>query len=89
MSQQSATLARKYIGRLLKDAGKAETRTKMKDPHLLLHISALMDEISLDLLCKYVGASAVGRMPGKVAMSLDILKISFDEISMENDDDQC
>ena len=57
----------------------------MRDPHLLLYMGGQLDDNMLDLLCKYVGDRGTGRPPAKLSMSLDMLKMSFED---NGDDDE-
>ncbi len=79
-------LARKHIGRILKTGINKDIKGKMRDPHLLLYMGEQLDEKMLDLLCKYVGDRGAGRPPAKLSMSLDMLKMTFDDNSNGDDD---
>ena len=79
-------LARKHIGRILKAGINNDMKARMKDPHLLLYMAEQIDDKTLDLLCKYVGDRGTGRPPAKLSMSLDMLKMSFDDSDIDIDD---
>ena len=75
VSQQN--LAKKHIGRILKDGVNGGMKDRFRDPHLLMYMSDHLDDKMLDLLCKYIRDRGTGRPPAKLSMSLDMLKLSF------------
>ena len=78
-------LARKHIGRLLRDGLKGESKDRLKDPHLLLYMSDLLDRDSMRQMCNYVSDKVSKRPSAKLSMCLDMLKMSFDD----DTDDYC
>jgi hypothetical protein len=71
--EKQSSLARKYIGRLLKSGLKSDTKEKFKDPHLLLYMGKVLDEPSLKLLCNYVSNKGNIYTPPFVCVSVCVL----------------
>jgi hypothetical protein len=56
----------------------------MKDPHFLLYLSLYLDESAMGMLCKYIICDKpTSRVSAKLAMSLDMLKMSFADIDSD------
>lgn len=84
---QTVKLARKHICRLLKAGVNSNTKNKLKDPHLLLYLSSFLDDSALAMLCEYINDKSPTRAPAKLSMSLDMLKMSFDDSTGSEDED--
>jgi hypothetical protein len=66
--------------KLLKNSDSNELRKGLTDPHLLLHLSTLLDDDCSNLLCKFVNrGSGIDKIPAKLSMALDFLKMSLDD----------
>ena len=75
--------------KILKISDSNELRTRFSDPHLLQYLSALLDDDCSHLLCKFVGGlEGNARLPPKLSMALDMLKISLDDSPQSCDEQE-
>lgn len=79
-SERNQLIIQKHMLKTLKISDSEELRKRLSDPHLLQYLSSLLDENCSQLLCKFVGGSEENaRVPSKLSMALDMLRITFDD----------
>ena len=87
-SQKDSDIAKKYLIKLLKNLNKEDVHKKMKDPHFIMYLSKYLDPTILSLLCKFLSDKSMSKLPAKLSMSFDMLKLTLDESSSLADDDE-
>jgi hypothetical protein len=78
--EKMARLAKQHLHRVLEKLNFPETKARMRDPHLLVHMSSILDAPTRNALCKSV-VDGTDRFPGMVKMALDMAKMSLGEDS--------
>ena len=78
--EKTARLAKQHLHRVLEKLNAPETKSRMRDPHLLVHMSSILDAPTRNALCKSV-VDGTDRFPGMVKMALDMAKMSLGEDS--------
>ena len=73
--------------KLLKNLKKEDLHKKMKDPHFIMYLSKYLDPTILSLLCKFLSDKSVSKLPAKLSMSFDMLKLTLDDGSSLDDDE--
>jgi hypothetical protein len=86
-SERNQLIIQKHVVKTLKISDSNELRKRLSDPHLLQYLSAFLDDDCGHLLCSFVGGLGGNtRIPSKLSMALDMLKISFNDAQSCDED---
>ena len=76
-NHETSRLAKLHFNRILASLSTDGTKERMRDPHLLLYISRILDLPTRDSLCRSL-MDGTNRFPGMVKVALDMVKMSLD-----------
>lgn len=76
-NENTGKLAKLHFKRILSELSLVSTKERMRDPHLLLYISRILDLPTRDSMCRSL-MDGTPRFPGMVKVALDMVKMSLD-----------